>query len=76
METLKDHLKTIAYIVGFIVAIIIVVYLFITFGEMIFVAAAIAMGLYTVYSIYVGVLNEIRQTRKRKEHKDVQQSEE
>lgn len=76
METLKDHMKTVAYIVGFVAAIALAVYLLVTFGDVIILGAAALMGLYTVYSIYMGVLKEIRQSRKRKEHKDVQQAEE
>lgn len=75
METLKDHLKTVAYIVGFAAAISLVTYLFVTFGEIIFVGIACLMGIYVVYSIYTGVLKEVRETRKRKEYlKNVQEN--
>lgn len=76
METLKDHLKTIGAITGVMIGIGLAVYLLVTFGDVIILGAAALMGLYTVYSIYMGVLKEIRQSRKRKEHKDVQQAEE
>lgn len=76
METLKDHAMTVAYIVGFVAVIALAAYLIAEFGVYMLVGGVFALGVYTVYKVYTGVLEEVRQTRKRKEYKDVQQAEE
>lgn len=75
-QTLIDHAKTIGIIVALIAGIILAGFLIATYGEYIVGVVMIALVVYVIYSIYNGVLKDVKATRKRKEIANARKNEE
>lgn len=66
-ENLIDHAKTIGIIIAIVAGITLLGFLITTYAEYLVAFVVLAVVVYLIYSIYTGILKDVKTTRKRKE---------